>query len=193
MKKIAVDIDNTICETTEYFSKLALKFDREILHKNNIINYDRAIPRSDDWTEEETKRFFDEVFFKEQLSIPIKEDASFYIKKLKEKGFEIDFITTRGYNLNYDAEIITKEYFKIHDIVYDKLVTGVLEKYKELDGYDYFIDDFVGQCENAANNTNCKVLMMLERKNKDYNNDKIKKVNNWKEIYEYIISNEKEV
>ena len=32
--------------------------------------------------------------------------------------------------------------------------------------------------------------MMLERKNKDYNNDKIKKVNNWKEIYEYIISNE---
>ena len=31
---------------------------------------------------------------------------------------------------------------------------------------------------------------MRSRKNKDYNNDKIKKVNNWKEIYEYIISND---
>lgn len=193
MKKIAVDIDNTICDTTEYFSMLAKKFDTEVLHKNNVINYDRAIPRSDDWTEEENKRFFDEVFFKEQLNIPIKEDVSFYIKKLKDKGFEIDFITTRGYNFDYDAEGLTEKYFELHDIIYDKLITRVLEKYKELDGYDYFIDDFIGQCENALNNTNCKVIMMTERKNKDYKNDKIKKVNNWKEIYEYIISNEKEV
>lgn len=193
MKKIAVDIDNTICETTEYFGAVAEAYNKEVLHKDGPINYNRAIPRGDDWTEEETNKYLESKFVKEQLNIPIKEDVSMYLKKLKDLGYTIDFITTRGYGIKYDAYKVTTEYFKKNNIVYDKLVTGILEKYKELDGYDYFIDDYIKQCEGALENSNCKVIMMSSRVNKDYNNDKIKKVNSWKEIYEYIISNEKEV
>jgi len=191
MKKIAIDIDNTICDTTDYFGKVAERFDKEVLHKNNVINYNRAVPRSDEWTEEETSLFFKTEFINEQLNIPIKKDVSLYLNKIKELGYEIVFITTRGYGIDYDAEGITKEFFKKNNILYDKLLTRVLEKYEYLDGYDYFIDDFIKQCEGALNNSSCKVIMMSALSNKEYTNDRIKKVNNWKEIYEYIISNDK--
>ena len=55
MKKIAVDIDNTICETTEHFGAVAEVYNKEVLHKDGPINYNRAIPRGDDWTEEEKR------------------------------------------------------------------------------------------------------------------------------------------
>lgn len=44
MSKIAIDIDNTICNTSEFFGKLAEQYDREILHKNNVINFDKVVP-----------------------------------------------------------------------------------------------------------------------------------------------------
>ena len=33
--KIAIDIDNTICDTTNFFKELSIKYDREVLNKNN--------------------------------------------------------------------------------------------------------------------------------------------------------------
>ena len=55
MSKIAIDIDNTLCDTSlsYFFAPLAKKYDREVLHKNNVMNYDKIIVRSDDWTKEE--------------------------------------------------------------------------------------------------------------------------------------------
>lgn len=65
MRKIAIDIDNTICNTSEFFGELAVKYDREILHKNNIINFDKVVPRRDDWSKEELSYFINNIFNKE--------------------------------------------------------------------------------------------------------------------------------
>ena len=190
MKKIAVDIDNTICETSNYVRDFAEYYDKEILHKNSKINYDRVVPRSDEWTLEETEQYFNYLFSNHAINIPVKENVVFYLEKLKENDFQIDFITTRGYGFNYDAEKVTKKFFEKNNIPYNKLIIGILEKFKYLDNYDYFIDDSIVQCEDAIkNNSKCKVIMMSSRENEGYNNDKIKKVKNWKEIYEYIIDN----
>ena len=37
--KIAIDIDNTICDTTLFFKELSIRYDREVLHKNNDIDF----------------------------------------------------------------------------------------------------------------------------------------------------------
>ena len=36
--KIGVDIDDTLAQTTNYLMPLAIKFDKDILHKNGIVD-----------------------------------------------------------------------------------------------------------------------------------------------------------
>ena len=82
INKIAIDIDNTICNTSTFFGVMAEDYDRNVLHKNNVIHYDKVIPRSDDWSKEELSYFIENYFNKESINIPIREDAVIYINKL---------------------------------------------------------------------------------------------------------------
>lgn len=189
MSKVAIDIDNTICNTSEFFGKLAKSYDRDILHKNSVINYDKVVPRSDEWTSEELSYYIENIFNKESINIPIKEDAVTYINKLKDKGFEIVFITNRGIKEDDHTDLIVADYLDKNNIPYDNIITKSNDKYKYLSDCDYFIDDTVRNCEEALEKSDSKIIMMATNKTKDYNNDRIFKVNNWKEIYDYINAN----
>ena len=186
MSKIAIDIDNTICNTSDFFGPLAEIYDRNILHKNNVINYDKIVPRSDNWSKEELSYFIEKYFNKESINIPIKEDAVIYINKLKELGYEIVFITNRGIKEDDQTDLIVREYLEKNNIQYDKIITKSNDKYRYLDDCDYFIDDAIRNCEEALEKTNTKVIMMETNKTKDYNNDKIFKTSSWKKIFNYI-------
>ncbi len=187
MGKIAIDIDNTICNTSEFFGLIAENYDRNVLHKNNIINYNKVVPRSDNWTNEELSYFIENYFNKESINIPIKEDAKIYINKLKELGYEIVFITNRGIKEDDHTDLIVSKYLEKNNIPYDNIITKSNDKYVYLDDCDYFIDDSIHNCEQAVEKTNVKVIMIETNKTKDYNNDKIFKTSNWQEIYDYII------
>lgn len=189
MSKIAIDIDNTICNTSEFFGKLAEQYDREILHKNIVINFDKVVPRSDEWTKEELSDYIENIFNKESINIPIKKDASLYINKLNELGFEIVFITNRGIKEDDYTDLIVSDYLDRNNIPYDNIITKANDKYKYLDDFNFFIDDAIHNCEQALDYSNSKVILMVTNKTKDYNNDKIFKASNWKEIYDYIVSN----
>ena len=187
MSKIAIDIDNTICNTSDFFGPIAENYDRTILHKNNAINYDKIVPRSDNWTKEELTYFIENYFNKESINIPIKEDAVIYINKLKKLGYEIVFITNRGIKEDDHTDLIISEYLEKNNIPYDSIITKSNDKYMYLDDCDYFIDDAIRNCEQAVEKTNTKVIMIETNKTKDYNNDKIFKTSNWQDIYDYII------
>ena len=186
MRKIAIDIDNTICNTSDFFGPIAENYDRTVLHKNNVINYDKILPRSDDWSKEELSYFVENYFNKELINIPVKEDAVTYINKLKELGYEIIFITNRGIKEDDHSDLIVPDYLKKHNIPYDKIITKSNDKYMYLDDVDYFIDDAIRNCEEALEKTNTKVIMMETSKTKDYENNKIFKTSNWEEIFNYI-------
>ena len=186
--KIAIDIDNTICETSLFFGELAEQYDRKILHKNNIIDYEKTVPRSNNWTNEELKYFVDYIFNKRSIDIPIKKDVSKYIKKLKQDGYNIMFITNRGIKDDDNSDLIIEKYLLKNDIPYDEIITKANDKYKYLNGYDYFVDDSISNCEQALNNTNCKVILMETKNTTNYQNKYIYKANNWEDIYKYIIS-----
>ena len=189
MSKIAIDIDDTICNTSKFFGPLAEKYDKEVLHKNSPINYNKVVPRSDEWTKEELSYYIENIFNKESINIPIKKDASLYINKLKDIGFEIVFITNRGIREDDYTDLIVPEYLDINNIPYDSIITKSYDKYMHLDDCDYFVDDAIRNCEQALEKTDCKVIMMATHRTKDYDNDKLFKVNNWEEIYNYILSN----
>ena len=189
MSKIAIDIDNTICNTSEFFGSFALEYDRNVLHKNSVINLNKVVPRSDEWTEEELSYFVENYFNKESINIPIKEDAVTYINKLKELGYEIVFITNRGIKDDDHTDLIVSDYLDKNNIPYDDIITKSNDKYVYLEDCDYFIDDAIHNCEEAADKTNCKVIMIETNKTKDYSNNNIFKANNWKEIYNYISNN----
>ena len=184
--KIAIDIDNTICETSLFFGKLAEEYDKEVLHKNNVIDYTKIMPRSKDWTSEELKYFVDNIFNKKCLEIPIKKDVSKYIKKLKEDGNYILFITNRGIKDDDHSDLIIEEYLRKNNIPYDEVITKSNDKYKYLEKYDYFIDDSISNCEQVLNNTQCKVILMESQNTIDYENSLMYKTDNWEEIYKYI-------
>ncbi len=188
MSKIAIDIDNTLCNTTEFFSRLAEEYDRNVLHKHNVINYDKVIVRSDDWTNEELAYYIENYFNKEVINVPVKEGASFYINKLKELGFEIIFITYRGTKEGDHSDKIVPDYLKKNNIPYDDIITKSTDKFVHLQECEFFIDDDIINCEQALEKTNCKVIMMMSKKTKGYTNDKLFMVNNWEEIYNYIVS-----
>ena len=186
MSKIAIDIDNTICDTSDFFGPIAENYDRNVLHKNNIINYDKIVPRSNNWSKEELAYFIENYFNKESINIPIKEDAVTYINKFKELGYEIIFITNRGMKDDDHTDLIVPEYLEKNNIPYDSIITKSNDKYMYLDDVDYFIDDAIRNCEDALEKTNTKVIMMETSKTKDYENNKIFKTSSWKEIFNYI-------
>lgn len=188
MNKIAIDIDNTICNTSDFFGSIAEKYDREVLHKNNIINYNKVVPRSENWSKEELSYFVENYFNKESINIPIKEDAVIYINKLKELGYEIVFITNRGTKEDDHTDLIVSKYLEKNNVPYDNIITKSNDKYIYLDDCAYFIDDAIFNCEQALDKTNTKVIMIETNKTKDYNNDKIFKTNSWKKVYDYIIN-----
>lgn len=186
--KIAIDIDNTICDTSKYYGELAIYYDRNILHKNNNINFNKVVPRSDDWTKEELAFFIENHFNKEAINIPIKEDVSLYINKLKDLGFKIIFLTNRGIKDDDYSDLIVSEYLDKHNIPYDEIITKAKDKYLYLSDCDYFIDDEINNCEMALEKTNCHVIMMLSNRVKDYSNDKMFISNSWEEIFDFIVN-----
>lgn len=191
--KIAIDIDNTICETSLFFGKLAEEYDREVLHKNNIIDYTKIMPRSKEWTSEELKYFVDNIFNKKSLEIPIKKDVSKYIKKLKQDGNYIMFITNRGIKDDDHSDLIIEDYLRKNGIPYDEIITKSNDKYKYLENYDYFIDDSIFNCEQVLNNTRCKVILFESENTTEYKNNLLYKTDNWKDVYKYILSENQKV
>ena len=129
------------------------------------------------------------IFNKESINIPIKKDAYIYINKLNDIGFEIVFITNRGIKEDDYTDLIVSDYLYRNNIPYNEIITKSNDKYKYLDNCDFFVDDAIHNCEQALDYSNSKVILMVTNKTKDYNNDKIFKASNWKEIYDYIVSN----
>ena len=189
MKKIAIDIDNTICETSTFLGVLAEKFDKEVLHQNNKMDYSKIVPISENWTKEDLDNFTENYCNKEAINIKPIEGAAKYINMLKDEGYEILFITGRGYRKEDKTDLIVKEYLDRNNFHYDNVITRVNDKCPYIEEYDYFIDDEPFNCEEALKRTNAKVIMISSYRTKYYSNKNIKIVNNWEEIYEYIKTN----
>ena len=192
--KIGIDIDDTTVITVKSMIKYADKYDTEVLGRKGtngnlgLIQNRYYLKVLYGWTEKEKFDFFN-MYYKNVLEeCTLMMNADKVLKKLKEEGNEIYFITARLTNINNcNTEEITKSTLKESNIEYDKLIINASDKLKvcEDEGIELFVEDSYDTCKELAEN-GIKSILMTTKMNQKIEAGNIPRVHNWDEVYEQI-------
>lgn len=178
--RIGIDIDDTICNTWDFvIPYLSRYFNISI---DNLKNSDKIYYEACNTTPIEYCKFSKKYYPSIALKYKIKPNVRKVLKKLKEDGHEIIFITARSNNGFYDPYKTSLKYLNKHKIPYDKLIVNAKEKAPICleEKIDLFIDDSIRNCTEVANK-NIPVLLFDANFNKKCT--LFKRVFSWKEIY----------
>lgn len=186
MSRIAIDIDDTVSNTSEYLMKYAIEFDNEHVRGEGIIDSTKNLPRCFNWTKEEEASFV-EMYYDKYVEdfIPLPKSVE-SINELKNAGHEIIFVTSRNDIHMRNPYEKSYNWLKKHGFDFDKLIVSVAHKgpVLEEEKIDIFIDDSIGQTTFVADNYKNIDVILITQTNFEYNN--IKVVNNWGDIINYI-------
>ena len=192
---IGIDIDDTISKTSEMMDTLAKEFTEKELKREFTINEIEVTNPywardTYNWTEEESKIFFEKYYKEIMEKVEPKEDVIEIINKLAQKN-RIIIITARWDNESKFMKKTTEEWFKKYQIHYDELYIGHKDKRQLVTGnnVEIFIDDNYQTCKEVSE-LNVRTLIMNSRLNKNIEDDKLERVFSWKEIEEKIIKEE---
>lgn len=182
--RIGIDVDDTL---TDSWKMLLPRYEKEFHIPIDVLR--TRMPyyyclENEITIEEYYKRVKD--INRDIISIvPLRKDANKYINKLMDEGNEIIFITSRGFNENYDPYGMTAKYLDDNNIRYTKLVVNAKDKSKVAveENIDLFIDDSLKHV-GMVSDKGIPALLFEAYYNK---NDKLyKHVKSWKEIYDFI-------
>ena len=187
MKKIAIDLDGVVFDSENLYRVYSEIYDTDNNKKDTLIdNSQRTFQKRYNWTEAESKRFYNEIFEMVLRNANFMTGVDVVLNKLKDK-FELIIVTSRN---DFETQI-AKE--KLSSIGFDdiKIFNNEHHKIDKLreEHVDYVIDDDDKICMNAADNNICALYFKNNASNKVDKNNVIN-VNNWGEIYKYLILNE---
>ena len=192
--KIGIDIDDTTFYTVKYMLKYADIFEEEISgvatnrDRFGLITNRYYLKALYGWDDKTKFKFFKKYYKNVLEECTMLPDANKVIKKLKEEGDIIHFVTARLMNIDgCDTERITKESLANFDIPYDFLdlhISDKLEFFKE-NKIDLCIEDSYETCKQLADN-GIKSMLMTTKMNEQIDAGKITRVYNWDEIYKEI-------
>lgn len=188
--KIGIDLDGVVIDSETTFRTYEEIFDIDTLKGKNLIN--REEPKFQgryNWTEEQEKEFIEKYFLTVSKESNLMSGFIGVYNLLKNQGHEFVVITARGgfiEKMKDDAIRLLEE----NNIKFDKYYWKVEDKLEicKNEKVDIMIDDDWKIIKKLADNqvktlyfrdTN---LMKLEE------NEYIKEVNNWGDIYRYIKS-----
>lgn len=168
--KIGIDIDdtitNTIEETIKYLNMYNQKYDKN----------DDVASKSFD--------FFVKHIEDIQINVKLKPGVKEAFYELKQMGYEIIIITARGSEIEYQHEKITKDYFKKHNLPYDKIYFGDYNKgdVALIENISVFIDDRIYNLDDVAQHgVECLHFVSDMNIKSPY-----KKFDNWHDIILYL-------
>lgn len=183
-----IDLDGVVIDSETTFRTYEEIFDIDVLKGNNLINKEEPkFQARYNWTNEQEKEFIEKYFLIVSKESNLMSGFIGIYNLLKEQGHEFVVITARGgfvKEMKDDAIRLLEE----NNIKFDKYYWNVEDKLKicKNEKVDIMIDDDWKIIKRLADNkvktlyfrdTN---LMKLEE------NEYIKEVNNWGEIYRYI-------
>ncbi len=173
--KIGIDIDETLVETYKEIDKYIKKYNPGLTYENEKY-----------LTDKEVNAFLLKHIYDMQQNAELKSGAKEVLHKLKEKGCKIIIITARGGVIDYDYKKVTEEYFKKHNLPYDKIYCGQSDKGKvaKAENLDLFIDDKIYNLDNVTKQ-GIESLQFASNLKQD---SKYKKFNNWDDILKYIVT-----
>lgn len=186
--KIGIDLDGVVFDSETTFRTYDEIYDIDVLKGNNLI--DRAEPKFQtryNWTNEQEQDFIKKYFL--QISRESNLMSGFFAvyKLLKQKGVEFVVITARGGHVKEmqdDAKRILKE----NNIVFDKYYWAIENKLEicQKENVDIMIDDDYKIVEQVSA-SQIKTLYFRDTNLKKLEeNNYVKEVNNWGDIYRII-------
>lgn len=192
--KIGIDIDDTTFLTVKSMLKYADIFEEEISgvptnrDSFGLIKNRYYLKVLYGWDEKTKFAFFDKYYKNVLEECTMLPNADKTIRKLKEEGNTIHFVTARLMNIkDCDTEAITKKSLDNFNIPYDSLNLHISDKLafcKEY-GIDVLIEDSYETCRELTD-YGIKSILMTTKMNIDIEDKEIVRVNNWNEIYEEI-------
>lgn len=182
---IAIDIDDTLTESFDYFVPFVAKYfganEHELRQKN--ISYSNL---PDEWKKDElgfAKTWFDKVV----EYTPFKKGAAEAVRKLRSDGHKVIIITGRSDMFYTDAYETTKRELENGEIEYDKLICTLNKPEACIEEkVDILIDDMPQNCDGAVK-IGAKALLFDSKANREAKTS-YKRVFNWKQVLEIIES-----
>ena len=186
--KIGIDLDGVVIDSETTFRTYEEIFDIDVLKGNNLVNKEEPkFQARYNWTEEQEKEFIEKYFLTVTKESNLMSGFIGIYNILKKQKHEFVVITARGgfiKEMKDDAIRLLNE----NNIEFDKYYWKVEDKLEicKKENVDIMIDDDWKIIKRLADNqiktlyfrdTN---LMKLEE------NEYVKEINNWGEIYRYI-------
>ena len=192
--KIGREIDDTTVITVNSVMLCADVCDTEILGRKGtngnlgLIQNRYYLKVLYGWDDKTKFDFFDTYYKNVLEECTVMSNATQVIRKLKEEGNEISFITARLLNIkNCDTENITIRTLKDNDIPYDKLIINASDKLKfcQENNIEIFIEDSYETCKQLEED-GIKTFLMTTKMNENIDAGNIERVHDWNEIYDKI-------
>jgi len=186
--KIGIDIDGVILDSEEEFRVQAELFDVIKLNRNSIKNNNELKAQERySWNKEEMDEFINQKFLEVAKVSNFMPGALEVINLLKNEGHELIIITARG-GIIKEMKNVAEEQFKLKNLFFDKYYWATENKLEicKQEEVDIIIDDYYKTCKATSENK-IKTLYFREYPNYELEeNEYLKEVHNWGEIYRYI-------
>ncbi len=189
-KKIALDLDGVVFDSETLYRVYTEIYDIDKFHKNSLIdNKKRTFQERYSWDKETQGRFYKEYASTVLKSANIMSGAEVVLKRLlKHQAYEFIIVTARS-----EAEIqICKNKLAEIGLANIKIYHSKIKKIDTLieEHIDVIIDDDEKICKEASNHSIKALYFKNAATNEITDNEYLKTVNNWGEIYKYLILNE---
>lgn len=188
--RIGIDIDDTMTNIKDKLTSAAIQYAKSLNKdvKNidynivDIYNNGNIYQKLFNFNYEELKYFLGTI--QEEITnnaVPRKNCVK-VINDLHKDGHEIYIVTARDNEFHKDPYLYSKEWLEKNKIYYDKLIVNARDKKIACleNNITLLIDDSISNCLNVAN-VGIDAIIIGNK-----NNSKIKSVDNWQEIYDYI-------
>lgn len=186
--KIGIDLDGVVIDSETTFRTYEEIFDMDVLKENNLIN--REEPKFQaryNWNEEQEKEFIEKYFIKVARESNLMSGFIGVYNLLKRQGHEFVVITARGglvEELKDEAIRLLDE----NNIKFDKYYWKISDKLEicKKENVDIMIDDDWRIIKKLSDNSIKTLYFRDTNLMKLEENEYIKEVNNWGDIYRYI-------
>ena len=186
--KIGIDLDGVVIDSETTFRTYEEIFDIDMLKGNNLIN--REEPKFQaryNWTKEQEEEFIKKYFLKVSKESNLMSGILGVYNLLKQQGHEFVVITARGgfiKEMKDDAIRLLEE----NNIKFDKYYWMIDDKLEicQNEKVDIMIDDDWRIIKKLADNKIKTLYFRDTNLVKLEENEFIKEVNNWGDIYRYM-------
>lgn len=191
MKKVGLDLDGVVFDSENLYRVYSEIYDVDYFKKDSLIDNSKRIHFDRyNWSKEEAQKFYDKYAHEVLKNANIMPGADIVLNKLKN-NYEFIVVTSR----KDDELIYAKDFFNKIGLNNIKIFNNESSKIDRFlkEKVSYIIDDDENICLNASKNSIHALYFKNNASKYIEENEYLKVVHNFGEIYKYLILNEGEI